>query len=196
MKLPDTLLRFVEEEEYAESFIAGKVRFGRLDYYKTIEDSRRDEAEGTAAFDWNTSHPVHYEGVSLNSHLVLCTAHPEVEKSILIERWKSPFIVRINDPMALLERINAVWRADSRASGLCVIYPVEYNKGEALEPTPSLIPPANYSYCQKPRIPFDIEREFRYVLTCKIDADWVSEDRDQHICLTLPDCSDICEKNY
>ena len=146
------------------------------------------------AFDWNTSH--HYEGVSLNSHYVLCTEHPEADRSVLIERWESPYIVRITDPMALLERINAVWHADSRASGLCVIYPVEYNKGESLEPTPSLIPPANYSYCQKPRVRFDVEREFRYVLTCKIDPDWESEDGGQHICLALPDCSDICEKDY
>jgi hypothetical protein len=196
MKLPNTLLRFLKEEEYAESFIAGKVRFGRLDYYKTIEDLRRDETEGIAAFDWNTNHPVHYKGASLNSHPVLSTAHPEVDRSRLIERWKSPYIVRINDPMALLERINAVWRADSRASGLCLIYPVEYNKGEVLEPTPWLIPPPNYSYCQKPRISFEIEREFRYVLTCKVDPDRASEDQNQHVCLTLPDCSDICEKNY
>ena len=196
MKLPNTLLRFLQEELYAESFIAGKMRFGRLDYYKTIEDSRRDETEGTAAFDWKTSHPVHYEGVSLNSHPVLCTTHPEVDRSILSERWKSPHIVRINDPLALLERINAVWSADSRASGLCVIYPVEYNKGEVLEPTPWLIPPANYSYCQKPRFPFAIESEFRYVLTCKVDAYRASEDQDQHVCFALPDCSDICEKIY
>jgi hypothetical protein len=196
MKLPNTLLRFFEKQDYAESFIAGQARFGRLDYYKTIEDSRRDEAEGTAAFDWSSNNPVHYEGVSLNGHLVLCTTHPEVDRSVLIGRWKSPYIVQINDPMALLQRINAVWHADPRASGLCAIYPVEYNKGEALEPTPSLIPPANYSYCQKPRIPFEIEREFRFVLTCKVDADRVSENQDQHVCLTLPDCRDICEKDY
>jgi len=193
MILPNTFLRFLEKEDHAESFIAGKVRFGRLDYYKTMEDSRRDETEGTAAFDWSTGSPIHYEGVSLNSHFLLCTAHPESDRSVLVERFGS-YIVRINDPIALLKRINAVWRADSRASGLCVIHPVEYNKGEALEPTPFLIPPTNYSYCQKPRMPFEIEREFRYVLTCKVDTDRAS--RDQPVWITLPDCSDICEKDY
>ena len=169
------------------------VRFGRLDYYKTIEDSRKDEAEGTATFDWSASHPVHYEGVSLNSHFILCAAHPEADRSVLIERFGS-CIVRINDPMALLERINIAWSADPRASGVCVIHPVVYNKGESLEPTPSLIPPENYSYCQKPRKPFEVEKEFRYVLTCKVDTERASED--QQVWLTLPDCSDICEKDY
>ncbi len=196
MKLPNTLFRFFEKEDYAESFIAGKVRFGRLDYYKTIEGSRRDEAEGSAAFDWSTSQPIHYEGTSLNSHFILCTTHPEADKAVLIARFKSPYIVRINNPIALLERINVVWPADFRASGLCEIYPVEYNKGESLEPTPSLIPPANYSYCQKPRKPFEVEREFRYVLTCKVHADRGSAEPDQHVSLPLPDCSDICEKDH
>jgi len=193
MTPPSPLLRFLAKEEYAQSLIAGEVRFGRLEYYKTIEDSRRDEAEGTAAFDWSASNPVHYQGVSLNSHFILCTSHPEVDRAVLIKRFTAPYIVRINDPLALLERISAAWSADPRALGLCAIHPVVYNKGETLEPTPALIPPQNYPYCQKPKNPFDVEKEFRYVLTCKVVPELASEN---HLCLTLPDCSDICEKDY
>jgi hypothetical protein len=192
MNSPNKLLRFFTQEDHARSFMAGKVRFGLLEYYKTIEDLRQDETEGVAAFSWRTRPtPVHYTGSSVNAHFILSTVHPEADRSVLTRRF-GRYIVRINDPVALLERINAVWRAHPWASGHCAIKPVVYNKGESLEPTPSLIPPWEYSYCQKPRKDFVMEREFRYVLTCT-GGDRALKD---HLWLPLPCCSDICDTDF
>jgi hypothetical protein len=41
MNSPNKLLRFFTQEDHARSFMAGKVRFGLLEYYKTIEDLRQ-----------------------------------------------------------------------------------------------------------------------------------------------------------
>jgi len=46
LAVPNSLLRFIEQEEYALQFIAGQIRFRLLDYYRSIEGSRRDEKEG------------------------------------------------------------------------------------------------------------------------------------------------------
>ena len=136
----------------------------------------------------------------MNPYYVLCASHPEVDKCHLRTRY-GQFIVRINDPLALLERIETVWSGHALASGHAVIEPVEYNKGALLEPTPGLLPPIPYSYAQKPAS-FHEDMEYRYVLTCtadiiKLGAFSMAEGRtaghlEDHLTLFLPDCSDIC----
>ena len=45
---PLELLRFMKEKEHAEQFLAGSIRFSSLDYYKCVEDPKRqDSREGT-----------------------------------------------------------------------------------------------------------------------------------------------------
>lgn len=68
------------------------------------------------------------------------------------------------------------------------IAPVVYNKDGLLEPDPYLIAPFHYSYSQKLKS-YEDEKEFRYVLGCKVDADREWEDS---LTLTLGDCGDIC----
>jgi len=58
-----------------------------------------------------------------------------------------------------------------------------------------LIPPHDDTYRQKPRAgpdgtDYTIEKEIRYVLTSTVDPDNPIGD---YLCLSLPDCSDICE---
>jgi hypothetical protein len=138
---PNPLLRFFKKVDHARSFIGGEIRFGLLDIYKTIEDGRRDAMEGVAKFSWSgLPNPAHYEGSSLNIRFILCTSHPEAERSVLTERFGS-YIVRINEPIALLDRINVAWCEHPWASGPCGIAPVVYNKGELLERNPCLVPP-------------------------------------------------------
>ncbi len=194
MSVPRTLLRFFSKEEYAQSFIAGKVRFGLLNFYKTVEDSRRDKTEGTAIWNWkNLPNPIYGESSSITTRYILCSSHPKAERSVLAKRF-GPYIVQINEPMTLKERINFEWRSHPWASSPlapspCIIKQVVYNKGESLEATEGLIPPWDYSYCQKPRKIFEVEMEFRYVLACSGDPKRVLENC---LWLTLPDCSDIC----
>jgi hypothetical protein len=186
-RTPAALLRFFNEEDHARSFIAGRLRFGLLASYRTIEDSRRDETEGETRFVWNLPNPVYYDGGPSNTRFILCTSHPEADRSVLTQRFGT-HIVRIHDPKVLLERIDVAWRDHPWASGSCVIVPVAYNKEELLEPAPYLIPPPDYSYRQKPRS-FGMEMEFRYVLTCTGDP---KRALGSFLTLPLPDCSDVC----
>jgi hypothetical protein len=136
----------------------------------------------------------------MTPYYILCTSAPEADREFLRAQF-GPYIVQINDPMALLERTETVWRGHPLASGCSVIVPVVYNKGASLEPTPGLIPPLPYSYSQKPDS-FQREMEFRYVLTCtadfvKLKALATADEGqpgslDNHLTLLLPDCSDIC----
>lgn len=206
--MPDRLLRFIEKEEYADQFISGQIRFGLLDYYKKIEGARQDEKEGQVSFFWDLKAPtviidsntrqiighaesnqnISYRGSSINPYYIVSTSHPDVNKQLLAKKF-GYFIVRINDPQALLERIKVAWQQhDWALNDHVVIVPTEYNKDEVLEPNEYLIPPHEYSYCQKPPS-FSDEQEFRYVLVCRIDT---KRTLNNHLTLNVGDCRDIC----
>ena len=191
---PEALLRFFEDEEHARGFVLGQLRVGLLDGYRAAEGSRRDEAEGNVRLKWALVNPVDCDRSSMNSYYILCTAHPNVDRSRLSKKFGS-YIVRINDPMELLARIDAAWHKHPLAGGRSVIVRVVYDKGDLLQPTPGLLPPPEYSYCQKPRVPFEEDQEFRYVLTCTADDAKLkafANGLQRHLTLQLPDCRDIC----
>jgi hypothetical protein len=206
--VPSHLLKFYEKEEYALSFIKGEMRFGNLAYYKGIEGTRRDSTEGSVSFFWNQKAPqinidrrtgqyisrvkseqnIHYSGCSMNPHFILATTHPEANRQMLEERF-GKFIVQINEPMILLERIKTAWQTHPRAlCGYATIVQVTYNKDGLLEADPYLIAPPHYAYSQKPES-FEKEREFRYVLECTIDT---SRSLADYLTLMIPPCDDIC----
>lgn len=205
--LPGSLIRCFERREHALQFIAGQIRFGLLDFYRKIEGARQDSREGLVSFDWNKKAPqividpitrqtlgqsesnqnIHYSGWSLNPRYILSTSDPDADRSRLIETY-GPFIVRINNPIALLERVQIAWQKHVWAlDGSAFVAPVVYNKDDVIDANPFLIAPAHYSYCQKPQSSLD-DKEFRYVLTCSVDAKRALTD---HLTLSVPDCSDI-----
>jgi hypothetical protein len=206
--VPSTLLRFFETEEYARQFVAGQVRFGLLEHYRTVERSRRDVSEGRASFDWALRAPqviinsqtgqivgharsnqnIHYTGSSQNPYYILCASHFEVNTSALATKF-GRFIVCINDPVALLERIKAGWQKhDWSLENSAFITPVEYNKDGLLEPDPCLWAPPHLCYSQKPES-FREEREYRYLLMCTVDA---KRCLPEYLTLPLTNCSDLC----
>jgi hypothetical protein len=194
---PHVLVRAFEKEEYARGFIGGAVRLGLLAHYRVAEDLGRDETEGTVRIVWRLQNPVYCERSSMTNFYIVSTSHPEADRRVLTKRF-GPHIVRINDPTELLKRIEVAWQAHPLASGRCVIAPVVCDKDTLLDPTSGLLPPHWYSFSQKPKSPFEVEREFRYVLTCTADALKLraligeGSSLDDHLTLPLPDCSDIC----
>jgi hypothetical protein len=206
--LPATLIRFFVQEEHARQFIAGQIRFGLLEFYRTTESPRQDQSEGKVSFEWDVRAPqivvdretrrviarresnrnIHYTGVSFNRHYILSTSRSEVDRLLLAERF-GRFIVIIKKPAILLSRIKASWAGDSRAlPDSAFVAPVAYDKDGLLRADPYLIAPPHLSYSQKPK-PYSDEIEFRYILECKVDAERAWED---HLTLLLPDCNDIC----
>ena len=207
-KIPNSLIRFLEKEEYAHSFIKGEIRFGLLTYYRNIEDSRQDDKEGKVSFCWNqkASQLIIDEktvkiigrsesnqniqcGVSpINPYYILCTSHPEAYIDLLKKKY-GQVILLIKDPIKLLERIKVAWSNHPLAFEDCAfIAPVVYNKDEVLEADPYLLSPPEYSYSQKPKS-YSNDREYRYVLMCRIDTNHNLPD---NFTLSVPNCSDIC----
>ena len=98
-RLPNILFRFFDNEDHARRFIGGEIRFGLLDYYRTVEGCRKDESEGLVSFSWTLKAPqimidkptgevvghaesnqnIRYRGFSLNPYFILCTSHPKVD---------------------------------------------------------------------------------------------------------------------
>lgn len=207
-EIPSNLIRFFEEEKYAHSFLKGKIRFGLLDSYKKREDSRRDKKEGETSIYWNQKAPqviidkktgkiigecesnqnIQCSVFSLNPYYLLCTSHPEVDIDLLKKKY-GHFIVRINDPLKLLERIKAEWCNHCLAfEGCAFIVPVVYNKDEVLEPNPFLLSPPEYTYSQKPSS-FMEDQEYRYILMRSVNGKRNLQD---YLNLKVPDCDDIC----
>ena len=192
LPVPCRLFRAFTCEQYAQEFIAGAMRFGLLSYYKAIEGARRDETEGRVSLIWNQqarnpdAFNIQYTGSSLNAHYILCTSHPNTSKELLAERF-GPFIVSINNPKELLNRVLVVWDKDERAveSPAGWVVRVEYTKGELVDPDPYLLAPPHLSYSQKP-LAYAEEREYRYVLRCKVGVK-----EDAFLTFNVTDCSDI-----
>jgi len=187
--LPNNLLRFNCKEEHALQFIEGQIRFGRLSHYRGIEGSRQDETEGLVFFYWDmkSDQNIHYRGRSINPYYILCTTHPNVAEQMMVKKFGS-FIVRISDPLLLLERIKVVWKnhASAFADNACLV-PVAYNKDGLLEPNQYLYAPTDYTYSQKPAS-LEYQQEFRYVLPCSD----VQRNSDCYLTLDVGDCRDIC----
>ena len=68
--VPPVLVRTFKEKDHAREFLAGNIRFGLLQYYREMEDCRKDETEGRASIQWNLGaenpelHNVTYAGTS------------------------------------------------------------------------------------------------------------------------------------
>ena len=124
----------------------------------------------------------------LNRHYVLCTTHPDADACSLGKKY-GRFVVRINSPLVLLERIKVAWQSHELAlEGCAFMCAVEYTKDELRDADPLLLSPPHLTYSQKPRS-YEEDREYRYVLQCKVD---VKRAWRTHLTLTLPDCGDIC----
>ncbi|MDD5242935.1 MAG: hypothetical protein PHU49_02850 [Syntrophorhabdaceae bacterium] len=208
-QIPSYLTRFFEKEEYALDFIRGKIRFGSLSYYRHYEGSRGDKTEGLQFFTWDRG--IRYQGSSVHEHYILCTSGPDVD----IYKMKTEMgqvVVRIENPQLLLEKIRSAW-SDHRLSigdRPAEIAQVVYDKGGVHEADPFLIAPP--VYMQKPMQPFAGEKEWRYVLTCRLQTERTakrSETRpvlesssgiyyfedssfDDHLELNIGDCGEIC----
>jgi hypothetical protein len=187
--------------------MAGAIRFGVLEYYRGIENSRRDDGEeqlspyfrvkapqliiekqpgrmiGVAESDKN----IHSMVSSLNRYYILCASHPEVNISSLAQKY-GRFVVRINNPLVLLERVK-VWQShDLALEGSADIAPEEYTKDELRDADPYLVSPPHLTYSQK-RKSYEEDREYRYLLQCKVGPKRTWE---SHLTITLADCGDIC----
>jgi hypothetical protein len=206
--VPSSLIRFFAKVEYARQFVAGEIRFGVLEYYRGIEDSRRDDSEGQSSVYFNVKAPqliiekqsgqmigltesdknIHSMVSSLNRYYILCTSHPEVNISRLAQKY-GRFVVRINNPLGLLERVKVAWQShDLALEGSAFIAPVEYTKDELRDADPYLVSPSHLTYSQK-RKSYEEDREYRYLLQCKVDMKRTWEN---HLNLRLADCGDIC----
>jgi hypothetical protein len=131
---------------------------------------------------------IHSTVSSLNPYYILCTCHPDVNVRSLAKKY-GRFMVRIDSPLVLLERIKAAWHThDLALDGGACISPVEYTKDELRDADPLLLSPPQLTYSQKHRR-HEEDREYRYVLQCRVDVKWEWENQ---LTLVLPDCGDIC----
>lgn len=188
IETPNSLLRFFKNEEHARQFVSGSARFGILEYYREIEDARRDASEGRSSVYFRAPHPIHSAVISLNRYYILCASHPEADASYLARKY-GYFMVRINSPRELLARIQAAWQNHELAEDDgAFIAPVEYTKDELRDADASYLSPVHLTYSQKHRS-YGEDREYRYMLKCKVDVKRLWE---PHLTLTLPNCEDIC----
>ena len=187
--VPSSLLRFFAKEEHARQFVSGSARFGILEHYREIEGVRRDASEGQSSVYFRAPHPIHSMVVSLNRYYILCTSHADVDVCCLARKY-GPFMVRIKSPRELLARVQVAWQRHELAIECgAFIAPVEYTKDELRDADASFLSPVHLTYSQKHRSPHEEDREYRYMLKCKVDEKRLWE---PHLTLTLPNCEDIC----
>ena len=163
---PLFLYRAFKEDEHANQFLKGKIRFGLLDYYKNSEDdSRRDPFEGESS---TYSGQLHLKGGLCNPAYLLCTSGPDVDLNYLREKFGN-YVVKITNPGQFRDDISNIkaFIPDVSISGNCDFKKVEYTKDQdqpiGVEGTVRL----RLYYCQKHSW-FSPECEYRYVIKLKI----------------------------
>jgi len=157
-------------------------------YYKNIEDNhRRDITEGesssyvesmlpTFSFDKKTkefsppSHTpglLHIKGSQINPTYLLCTSGPNVDLNHM-KRNFGKYIVKINEPLKLLQDINTATTINSKMelTGKCILCPVSYTKGDIIEINPDSIEAIRLNYLQKPSSCIE-DCEYRYIIKIK-----------------------------
>ena len=158
------LYRAFEKKEYAEQFIGGKIRFGCIYKYKNIENLKlQDKTEGEAhiAVDGSDHHSMH-----ASTHTYIYCFHRSIEAAK--EAGFGQYIVKLQNPSSLARSITESLKAlDGRFYGGVEGVVVEYNKGESRPNIMSSLEMERLTYAQKPRCPFVIENELRFVILSK-----------------------------
>jgi len=152
--------------EYATQFLNGKIRFGNIYKYIDIEDEKlRDQTEGEGHVNING---MSYHSMFASNGIYIYCFHRDFESAK--QANLGPIIVEICDPKSLAEAItnNLAVRNDKFFGGIEGVI-VEYDKGNARTKELSNSEIARLAYSQKPKEPFHIENEFRFIVISKKD---------------------------
>lgn len=140
--------------------MAGKIRFGRIYIYKSIENTaRKDETEGVSCLV--------VDGTSTQSMFARTCPYVYCFHRTLQAAENSEFgrfIVSVNSPRDLADDITRVLpQLDEKFWGGVQGIFVEYTKGDSVSTIPSGEEMARLNYAQKPG-EFELEEEFRMVV--------------------------------
>ena len=188
---PKRLFKFFKQKSHAEEFVLGRIRIGKISVYKTIEDQRKDENEGTSYFVWDQPAPecvidkksqsiigwrssstekINFGSTLINSIYLLCTSSLRANKRNVSAKF-GKYYVEICYPYRFLELLKQCWmKYDCSLEGKVELKKVKYDRGNIVKPNRYLIAPTDISYTQKSGIYRD-ECEYRFVFWCKIDPD-------------------------
>jgi len=165
--LPKILYRAFSSEKYAREFInKGRFRLRLIDQYVTIKDKKRvDQTEGKSSSYINSTN-AHVVGFFVDHLYLLCTSGEEVDLNFL--RTFGSFIVRINDPLALLEDIQKVKPVNTKMeiTQKCKIEKVLYTKGQVEDFDPDSMEAIKRTFSQKPPS-YQNECEYRFIVTTR-----------------------------
>jgi len=153
-----------EKDSYVESFLSGRLRFGSLTYYtKTESLARQDNSEGVSHFLVDS---VINTGEYISCHVYALCFHRTLENAKDSKFGKH--IVEVRNPIKLAELVTSKMDdlAHNFVGGIEGVF-VEYNKGEEFHSRPEKLELARLIYSQKPRDPYEPEKEFRMIILCR-----------------------------
>ncbi len=206
MDTPKHLYRFFKKQKYRGEFLTGKIRFGKLELYQTIEDEkRRDDSEGEARGKYKTdkltyltidkktgkqvgkgitSGDMHISGTSLDHNFIVCFSGDDVDLKSQAKKM-GKYVVKINNIDKLLDLLNQKCKLPWRV-GRITLMQVKYDKDEYLEMDENSHLPFEYFVSQKPRS-FASESEWRLVMV----GSAVEEVSDDYVTVVIGSIQDI-----
>lgn len=164
--VPQSLIRAFNKEKYLQSFLDGEILVRRLDFFRDIEDStRQDKTEGEANLivPGQGGVDVNYGGSFHNPTYLLCFSAFPTSVTIMpdLGKWRAT----INDPEGLLSALStaAAGIIHSREIFDEMFIKVRYTKASKSEETPGSEERYRLMLAQKPPH-FAKEYEWRYAL--------------------------------
>ncbi len=213
--IPKRLFRFFEKRSHAEEFVSGKIRLGKIDVYKNIENvALRDESEGTSSIVWDQPAPeyiidkntlkivgktvspttkIESKGTLIHPIYLICTCSSRANKKKIAIRLEKKYVVEISDPSGLLELFNKSWIKFpySINSQQVELKKVRYDRGKLIKPNKYLVEPFDFLYTQKSPDNKD-EFEYRFIFWCQNNPKFIY---DNYIYLVIDSGNNVIKKN-
>ena len=184
---PPAVLLKVMERRWAEKLLAfGMMRFGSIESYRKWENKvLGDPNDGKGMFLMNGHQ---FEADSGCPVYAWCASEPQIkaERTLLLaEQGKYDCVVRLHEPLTLIQRVHAVLTGNNGSLRLHCSQ-ASYNRGAEVDKRTLNSQKFHYNVFQKDQL-FAPDMEYRLSL---IDCKLRPEHKD-HVTLEVGDCSDI-----
>jgi hypothetical protein len=169
--LPIVLYKNFSDEEHLIRFkTKGNILVRKIEFFHKVDNQRQDITENTAMYKYQFGdNTINGAITSVNPTYILSTSGPLSDRNNCRHKF-GVYEVKIINADQFKNELNNAWNHNPLALRGINAFRVEYSKGEFREIPEAMLEPHGISTWQKSKI-YSNEDEYRFVFTCKMNAD-------------------------
>jgi hypothetical protein len=163
--LPSKLYKNFDNLDHLTNFKNGNILIRNIDYFKNIEDKRRDNTENEAIIYYQLNNTV------INNRIYTSNPTYILSTSGLLSNRKAcnddfgKYEIEINNPLLFKEELIKAWNIIPNGMKGINVFKVEYTKNKIKDIPEYMLEPFGISTRQKPES-FSYQDEYRFIFTC------------------------------